>query len=230
MKQEMIGDVPGNVLGMMADLLHKLQHGVISPEELGRFLKKEYPFSLPRTTEELVTDQQNFYLLGFGREYDFSQVAIPKRRWGFDRLIIVPIDMTPQGVYDSNAEFECGKYTDNNLNDAVPTNERNPKNGTYAIWVRDVVEADWKYANKSAQGIKTLGIRTETLLERLIHGYQFFVETGQQLDTQNSTLCAGSRNSSGDVPFVRFRNDKLSVLNIRSDFADISWRAREVVS
>ena len=40
----MIGDVPGNVLGMLADLCHKLKAGTIKPEELELFLKKQNPF------------------------------------------------------------------------------------------------------------------------------------------------------------------------------------------
>ena len=36
-KKEMIGDVPGNVLGMVADLCHKLQHGRYRPIELKLF-------------------------------------------------------------------------------------------------------------------------------------------------------------------------------------------------
>jgi hypothetical protein len=42
-----IGNVPGNdCLGMIEDLLMKLRKGVITREQLGRFLKKENSFSL----------------------------------------------------------------------------------------------------------------------------------------------------------------------------------------
>ena len=40
-KKEMVGDVPGKVLGMLADLAHKLQHGKITPEEFGLFCKEK---------------------------------------------------------------------------------------------------------------------------------------------------------------------------------------------
>jgi hypothetical protein len=43
-KQQQIGDVPGNVLGMLADLSHKLQYGNITPYQLECFLKKQNPF------------------------------------------------------------------------------------------------------------------------------------------------------------------------------------------
>ncbi|MBU4421783.1 hypothetical protein KKB41_02360 [Patescibacteria group bacterium] len=47
MKREMVGDVPGNVLGMFSDLAHKLQHGSLTPEELSLFLQRKNPFSEP---------------------------------------------------------------------------------------------------------------------------------------------------------------------------------------
>ncbi len=55
MKQELVGKVPGNVLGMLADLNHKLQHGKITPEELGKFLKRRNPFEKAMAEEDLRT-------------------------------------------------------------------------------------------------------------------------------------------------------------------------------
>ncbi|MDD5341950.1 MAG: hypothetical protein PHI73_01285 [Patescibacteria group bacterium] len=46
MKLEMIGEVPGNVLGMFADLALKMQHGVRTPEQLACFLRGENPFEI----------------------------------------------------------------------------------------------------------------------------------------------------------------------------------------
>lgn len=50
MKKKMIGSVPGNILGMLADLMHKLQHGVITPEQLNHFLKGQNPSDAYRVT------------------------------------------------------------------------------------------------------------------------------------------------------------------------------------
>ena len=61
-KQEQIGDVPGNVLGMLADLNHKLQHGKISPNQLERFLKKENPF------DSTVTDKDEVLTITVNRD------------------------------------------------------------------------------------------------------------------------------------------------------------------
>jgi len=53
-KKEQIGDVPGNILGMLADLNHKLQHGKITPGQLDRFLKKENPYDVTITEKDEV--------------------------------------------------------------------------------------------------------------------------------------------------------------------------------
>lgn len=44
MKKDNVGGVPGNILGMLADLMHKLQHGTITPDELGKFLQIKNPY------------------------------------------------------------------------------------------------------------------------------------------------------------------------------------------
>jgi hypothetical protein len=45
-KQALIGDVPGNILGMLGDLTQKLLHEGIAVSELGLFLKRQSPFQL----------------------------------------------------------------------------------------------------------------------------------------------------------------------------------------
>jgi hypothetical protein len=50
-KQKTVGDVPGNVLGMLSDLKSKLQHGVIQPEELALFNQRKNPFPVVATTK-----------------------------------------------------------------------------------------------------------------------------------------------------------------------------------
>lgn len=67
MKKELVGEVPGNVFGMAADLFHKLQHEVITMEEFARFLKKENPF-ITTILEELVSKTQKLLSKCFGKK------------------------------------------------------------------------------------------------------------------------------------------------------------------
>ena len=90
-----------------------------------------------------------------GITLDVENLTIPEHEEGFNRLIIVAKGMTQNRAFDEcKKRFSSWKYTED-LDTAVPTNDRSPQNGTYAIWVRDRVEADEELKNKSANDLKT---------------------------------------------------------------------------
>ena len=127
--------------------------------------------------------------------------------------------------------FPCWRWTEDNFDKIVIYNERDAKNGPYSIWVRDEVEADEKYKNLSANQIKGMNIKTETLVERLIHELKYFQETGKHLDIKNITLCTGSRYSDGNVPYVCWNDDgRLRVHLCGTDGCHDNLRSREAVS
>jgi hypothetical protein len=175
---------------------------------------------------------ENFYEKVFGLSCDFSGVKIPERtdeqKKEFTRLLIVVGTLSNNQVYDACAKhFKCWRYADN-LDSAVPKNDRG--NDTYAVWVRDVIEADEILKNKSAKDIKREGLKTETLKERMIHELKYFLETGKHLDIQNVTLCSGSRYSDGGVPGALWYDDKFRVHWYSAGYQDENLRAREVIS
>ncbi len=112
------------------------------------------------------------------------------------------------------------------------TSDRTPKNGPYAVRVRDRVEADEELKNLSAEDIKAQKINTETLEERFMHEIKFFRETEKHLDVKNVTLCAASRWDDGGVPGVRWSeyDGKMSVYRYGPAYADDFLRARRAVS
>jgi len=173
-------------------------------EHLQALVEHRNPFKIPL---ELVADWQKFYHDLFGLEVDFSGLTIPGKKRGFDRLIVVAQGMTPQRLYDKCQElFPCWKWTDQSLDEIVQS-ERTSKDGPYAVWFRDTVEADEDLRNLSANALKKQGIPGITLEERLLMELKYFKETGKHLDIVNWTLCAGSRDSDGDVPRVRWHPD-----------------------
>jgi len=227
MKKKMVGGAPGNVLGMLADLAHKLQHGARTPEELARFLKGENPFETDFSG--LIQDWQNLYR-ELGIKADFSNLRIPEKQPGFDRLIIMAKGMTSQTVYDKCKElFSCWKWTSENP-DKIVESERTAENSAYAIWIRDRVEADEELKNLSADDLKEQNIPGIILEERLIYELKYFRETGKHLDRDNVTLCAGSRYSDGCVPNVRWFSDKFKVDWFYPAFRDGGLRSRQAVS
>jgi len=121
-------------------------------------------------------------------------------------------------------------YTDD-LDKAVPTNDRDPSNGSYVIGFARNVEADKENKNLSANTLKSRhkGI---TLLERLILELGYFLATRKHLDNENITLCAGSRGRDGYVPSVSWYSDDREVYVFWYD-PDISrayLRSRSAVS
>ena len=156
---------------------------------------------------DLALDWQNFYRDLFGIQLDFSNLQIPNKKEGFDRLIIVAEGMTSQRLYDKCEElFPCWKWTDRSL-DEVVTSDRTAKNQAYPIWIRDRVEADEELKSFSADCLKNQNISGITLEERLVYELKYFKETRKHLDIENVTLCAGSRCGDGNVPDVRWGED-----------------------
>ncbi len=228
MKHEVIGSVPGNALGMIADLAHKLQNGAITPERFSCFLKEENLFSKPTSLEEKIVDWQDFYRNVFGMVCDFSKVSIPEHREGFDRLIIITHGLTAQRVYDKcEMFFRCYKFC-HSLDTTVMVNNRDATNSAYAVWVRERVESDEEHKNKSANVLKEQEVRGNTLLERLLYELKYFKETRKHLDVQNTTLCSGSGNSVGNIPKVDWDDDRLDVNWSFPDDSLDGLRAREV--
>lgn len=153
----------------------------------------------------LLEGWQSFYKKFFGLDTDFSSVRIPERKPGFDRLLIIAQGLTPNQIIQAYQRMSIKVWLHiEDLDSALDWDkeERNPKNGSYAIWVRNRQEADEELKNLSANQITEKGLTTETLTERLIHGLVYHSETNHHLDEANVTLCSGSRSQDSDVPSV----------------------------
>ncbi|MDD2753587.1 MAG: hypothetical protein PHT44_03190 [Candidatus Portnoybacteria bacterium] len=187
-------------------------------------------FSAANPYLDLLADWQAFYRDVFGIEADFTDLVIPAKRAGFDRLLILIPGMTAQRLYDKCAQlFPSWKYTDEDL-DKIVTSDRSAKNGAYAVWVRDRVEADEELKNLSANDLKQKNIPGITLEERLVYEPKFFKETGKHLDIINWTLCTGSRYGDGHVPSADWGGAGFGVgWNGPGDASD-NLRSRQAVS
>ena len=175
----------------------------------------------------LIRDWQKFYHKYFPNlKVDLSNLQIPEKQEGLDRLIIVPQGLTPNLVYAvMSSHFQCWKAWDNL--DSIKSDRDSTQ--TYAIWVRNRQEANTELKNLSANNIKEMGLKTETLLERLLHGFKFWDETHAHLDVHNITLCAGSRDSCGDVPDVGWGGGEVRVGWSLPTLASVNLRARLAV-
>jgi len=213
-------------LAQIREFLAQIESGRITRGRLQAFLRGEADDNNVQVQKDRWT---KIYQKFFGLDCDFSQVRIPERQPGFDRLIVVAKGLTLNQVYDVCAKhFPCKCYNDN-LDKTIPHNDRKP-NQTYAIWVRDRVEADEELKNLSADQLKEQNIQGITLLERMIYELKYWDETGKHLDIHNWTLCSGSRFTDGYVPFAYWLDNYFKIswddsLSLRGNL-----RARAAVS
>lgn len=151
-------------------------------------------------------------------------------RGDLKRLTIIAKDITyKKAQAEYLKKFSCC-IPDEDLDEVVTLNERDPKNGTYAILSRNGREADKIYKNISAETMwkkKKLGM---TLLERMIYGLKYHSETGRHLDVDYWTYCTGSRKKDGSVIIVgNCGKTDFEIRSVKADMSSIDWRAREII-
>jgi len=225
MKKNQVGSLSNEMFDLQIDLLTKLKSGSITVPEFKLFLQRKDPFAITDIRQEW----QEFYRKYFRMTVDFTDVAIPESQDDFSRVIFIPQGLTYADIVKVlKKKFKVRFYTENldkDIKDDVRTS-----NTSYAIRLRDRIEADEEFKNLSANQIKEKGINVITLMERLILELKYWDETGEHLDISNVTLCAGSRRFGGGVPGVDWRDGRLFVGWCDPDVADDFLRARVAVS
>jgi len=158
--------------GVLKDLFRQFDDGSITLQQLLSFTEHRNPF-LPDNSLEAW---QNLYQATFGIKVDLSNLQIPEKKEGFDRLIIVAQGITPQIIFDRCRKlFPCEKLDTTNL-EAVRS-ERTSKKATYAVWFRERTEADDELRGLSARNLKDRSEQGITLEERLLFELKYFTET-----------------------------------------------------
>lgn len=121
------------------------------------------------------------------------------------------------------------------IDNIVTVNDRDPnRDGSYVVSFRANQEADQENMGLSANKLNSIRHKGITLLERLLLGLFYFLQTRkkQHLDVQVWTLCSGSRCSNGEVPHVHWL---LGIQSIGIDWCAPNYcsnglRSRSVVS
>jgi hypothetical protein len=226
-KMQVIGGSPSKLLGLLADQMHKLQHGVITVHELELFLQRKNPFAI----SDVQSEWQEFYRKYFRLEVNFSDVQIPEDIGGFERIIFIPKGLKLNDVLKAiRRQFPAWSYTDDLDKDVIENFRQS--NCNYDIRIRERVEADEELKNLSANTLYEQATNCMTLLERLVLELKYFSETNKHMDVNNVTICAGSRSRGGRVPDVCWQANS-GTLRIRwcyPGYADGSLRARQAVS
>jgi len=204
------------------------QNYVRNPKRLQKVLAKAFAEDFVQEVEnpcELdLARWSDVYLKLFNRRPDLSGIRIPEKPEGVGpvRLIVVAKELLEwtgnkplEGVQEALKKHFPGWEYDNDLDVAIPTNDRDPKNGSYAVWVKDARGADDDLENFSADDLAEKGIPGITMLERQLLEADYFWQRGEHLDQQNWTLCSGSRDRDGSVPHVNW-----------NDWFRVNWASR----
>jgi hypothetical protein len=233
------GDIQATVLGALPGILQTLTHDdaqvIIGAK--GELLKGIRGVFEPyiRTKNDLywLDEWTRFYAEVFGLECDYSQLRVPVSQEGFGWLLIADERITTQMAFDKSVErFPSWKYTDSSLDEAIPVEKdvRSHKNGTYAIRLRDRIEADKELKNRSANNLAQTNVSAITARERIILELWYHWKNNDHLDKENVTLDAGSRHSGGRVPRCRWDGGRFRVSWCDPVYAFDDIRARQVVS
>ena len=199
-EKQLVGDM-SEWSDMLMDLLRQIGDGSKTRQMFQAFLENRNPFAITNIREEW----QEFYRKYFRITVDFSDVIIPEDPGGFPRVIFIPEGLTFATVIKALREkFKVSLYTED-LDKDVTENIRIPDK-SYAIRVHGRQEADEEWKDTSASQLKEQNVNCVTLMERLVDELKWFDETGEHMDIDNWTLCAGSRYSGGRVPGVGWRS------------------------
>lgn len=158
----------------------------------------------PPPREQLLLDWEVFYDVYFGTRVNFAGIRIPPHTPGYDRVILIPQELTWEMIRDGcNRQFSCGWHLNANEH-TVPRNQRSARECPYAIRVRECEEPDEDMAYVDVDHIHSGGIATMTLRERLVFGLKYYTETGRHLDQMSVTMCVGSSDEMGYIPVVNW--------------------------
>ncbi|MEI7452313.1 MAG: hypothetical protein WCK37_03890 [Candidatus Falkowbacteria bacterium] len=183
-------------------------------------------------SKELKQTWTNIYQNQFDKKVDFTNLTVPSF-YNPDKhfAIIVAKGTTMNEVVTAiKKKFNVHLYNEN-LDSSATTNDRIADKG-YVIIFNKNIEADDNLKNLSTNKLIEMNISGITLLERLLLEVFYFDNTKKHLDIKNWTLCSGSRDSGGYVPFVHWNSDDSELYGdwCSVDFYGGDLRGRAVVT
>jgi hypothetical protein len=190
-------------------------------------------FMTPRDCDDETVKQlerwQKVYKHFFDIDTNFSGLKIPFALRERTRLVVELNDMKIEQILKAHIAngIKVWRWTDDNLDKLANSNERS---GFHAVRVLDGVDSDEAWKNLPADFFQEEGLTTETLIERLLHGLDFFYEKEEHLDQKTGTIGAGSRYAGGRVPRVGWGGGRVCVCRVSPDDHDGDGRVRRVVS
>ncbi|MBU1179740.1 hypothetical protein KJ885_02250 [Patescibacteria group bacterium] len=222
----------------------------VAPEKREEFFQKAIArieaLSLRSPTSMLTaSDEQAFELWRpifqelFGFTPDFSLIKLPQAQGNLVLPILMPGELVDskggfmERIFGICKELFPSRKYGSNLDKSVTHNDRTPQNGSYAVRVGNHLKAtdgDEILKGLSANAIRQKNIATITLPERKMLEIYIYKTTGNHLDKHVWTLCSGSRDSGGFVPYAYWYGDAFYVGWCHPQCAYPYLRGRSAVS
>lgn len=204
---EVIGAVPGETLGALADILLKRKNGSLTDEQIKRFAVKQNPFAVG-TVDSQIVFWTGLYSVVFGMDAkeDLLKLNWPEPDPDFWDVPMVK-GLTASRVFKALQawnKFPCGSFY-NNLDAEVTENDRHPREGTYGVRFHADPDGDEGQKNISANKHSKLSTKGNTLIEAEVLEPMYFLKSGgRHLNETTVNHAIGSRFADGDVPLVRW--------------------------
>jgi len=178
----------------------------------------------------MQTSWRVFYSKMFGVDSDILRTGNIKSMACYSRLIVdlgtdvIRLGRILEECIKTFAVYCCWEDIDSDIID-------DPASPVYpvAVWIRDRVEADEELSGISAEMLERTAIKSISLRHRMLYELKYYSETGCHLDNDNITLCAGSRDREGNVPWVNWYRMRLQFGKCGSWYSHDRLRSRAVV-
>lgn len=191
----------------------------------------------------MTASWEAYYKYVYNLKVDFGKVVVPETRPGFDYLIAVPRRMSMDTVLDVSSclgHFRnwssdsspdcwiCDREEGEDRDDFLVSAPFAPRR-SYFTWIRGGFEAEEDLKGFSADAVQKAGLQAITTLEYLLFHHKVFLDTGIHCDQTGRTLQAGSRGSTGEVPYSIWEDERLILSECGSNSTADDLRAREAI-
>lgn len=217
------------LFGQLSSVLKMVADGARTPQEVSHALQSVINTS--KKDEDAIRTYWERRWHDFGIKFDPAGVRIPPPQGDFNGVIMMPRGLRQNALWEicESVFSEACLSKERDLDKFVSHHDRFPLTRSYAIRVRNRLEAEEEFSKRSANQLFEAKFSIITLPERLVRELDYFTATGGHLDIHHITLCAGSRCLDGDVPEVYMDRGVLHVQWCGPDNALNELRACAVV-
>ncbi len=209
----------GAVLAQLPPLTEEEQQYYIGkPNELKKALNVlRRAKSVAAEDLSILDPSLKLYMELFGKVPDITGLVVPKVPDDAEYLAVLvdkELASSKEALFQARKKiFPTRKYDSDSLDVVIPAenDQRNPRDGSYIVLMRDSETPDADLMNRSANNVKSMNLTISTDTEYALFSALFFRKHGYHPDRDTWTLNAGSRGRLGGVPYGLWRDGESEV-------------------